>query len=163
MHRKALGKGLEALETADEQVGIFENRLYHGIEDMLEAFDAAGHDLRVVTVKPRIYALKILEHFGIARLFRGVYGPELSARGYTKESLIREARADAPELPSGAIMVGDRAEDVRGARNNSMGSVAVAWGYGSREELEAAQPDRIVASSSELLEYVRHADRFGRT
>ena len=52
------------------------------------------------------------------------------------------------------IMIGDRAEDVRGAKSNGVGSVAVTWGYGAREELEAAQPDRLVASSRELVEYV---------
>jgi phosphoglycolate phosphatase len=54
-------------------------------------------------------------------------------------------------------MIGDRAEDVHGAKSNGLGSVAVTWGYGDREELEAAQPDRIVASSYELEEYIRHA------
>jgi phosphoglycolate phosphatase len=54
-------------------------------------------------------------------------------------------------------MIGDRAEDVRGAKTNGLGAVAVAWGYGTREELEAAQPDHIVASSGELVEYVQHA------
>jgi phosphoglycolate phosphatase len=140
-----------------EEIGIFENRLYPGIVETLEAFEAAGHDMCVVTAKPRVYASRILEHFGIARLFRGVYGPELGARDYTKESLIRAACTDAPALASRVIMVGDRAEDVRGAKNNGVGSVAVTWGYGEREELEAARPDRIVASSSELLEYIRHA------
>jgi phosphoglycolate phosphatase len=58
-------------------------------------------------------------------------------------------------VPSGrAVMVGDRAEDVRGAKSNSVGSVAVTWGYGDRAELVAAQPDRIVTSSGELMEHI---------
>jgi phosphoglycolate phosphatase len=69
--------------------------------------------------------------------------------------LIRAACTDAPALASQAVMVGDRAEDVRGARNSGVGSVAVTWGYGDREELEAARPDRIVESNSELMEYIR--------
>jgi phosphoglycolate phosphatase len=139
-----------------EEIGIFENRLYPGIVETLEASSRRA-TMCVVTAKPHVYASRILEHFGIARLFRGVYGPELDARDYTKESLIRAACTDAPALASRVIMVGDRAEDVRGARNNGVGSVAVTWGYGEREELEAARPDRIVASSGELLEYIRHA------
>ena len=78
----------------------------------------------VVTAKPRVYASRIVEHFGIARLFRSVYGPELGARDYTKESLIRAACAGAKATANRAIMVGDRAEDVRGARSNGVGSVA---------------------------------------
>jgi phosphoglycolate phosphatase len=140
-----------------EDVGMFENSLYPGIPEMLTAFEAADHELCVVTAKPRAYALQILEHFGIARLFRSVYGPELGARDYSKESLIREARIGASAPAGRGVVIGDRAEDVRGAKKNGLGSVAVTWGYGGHEELEAAQPDRIVASISELAEYVRHA------
>lgn len=140
-----------------ERIGMFENRVYPGIVETLAAFEAAGHDMCVVTVKPRVYALRILEHFDIARLFRRVYGPELEARDYTKAALIREACAGPRASTSRAVMIGDRAEDVRGARSNGVGSVAVTWGYGDRAELEAAQPDRIVGSSSELREYIRHA------
>jgi len=154
---KQIDGAIAAYRRRFEQVGIFENRLYPGIAETLEAFGAAGHDMCLVTVKPRVYALRILDHFGIGRLFRGVYGPELGARDDTKESLIRSACTDAPALGSQAVMVGDRAEDVRGARTNGVGSVAVTWGYGDREELEAAGPDRIVESNSELLEYLRHS------
>jgi phosphoglycolate phosphatase len=149
-------EAIAAYRRRFEHVGIFENSLYPDIAEMLAVFEAASHELCVVTAKPRVYALRILEHFGIARLFRGVHGPELGARHYTKESLIREARASASTLAE-AAMVGDRAEDIRGAKSNGVGSVAVTWGYGNREELEGAQPDRIVASCSELLEYIRHA------
>ena len=51
-------------------------------------------------------------------------------------------------------MIGDRAEDVRGAKSKGVGSVAVTWGHGARDELEAAQPDRFVSSTGELAEYV---------
>jgi phosphoglycolate phosphatase len=37
-----------------------------------------------------------------------------------------------------ALMVGDRAVDVRAARSNGMRSVAAAWGYGTPTELSAA-------------------------
>jgi phosphoglycolate phosphatase len=149
-------EAIEAYRCRFEMTGIFENRLYPGIVEALTALAAAGHDLSVVTVKPRIYALRILEHFGISRLFGGVYGPELGARDHTKASLIREACAAASTPARLTIMIGDRAEDVHGARSNGVGAVAVAWGYGDRRELETAGPDCIVASNTELLEYVRH-------
>lgn len=140
-----------------EQVGMFENRLYPGIPEMLAAFGVADHEMCVVTAKPRAYAVQILEYFGIARLFCGVYGPELGDRSYTKASLIREACIGMSARAVRAVMIGDRAEDVHGAKSNDLGSVAVTWGYGDREELEGAQPDRIVVSSGELVEYIRHA------
>jgi phosphoglycolate phosphatase len=152
---QVIERAIAAYRRRFEQVGIFENSLYPGITEMLVALRAASHELSVVTVKPRVYARRILEHFEIAELFREVHGPALGDRRYTKESLIREACRVAPTLT--AVMIGDRAEDVRGAKTNGLGAVAVAWGYGTREELEAAQPDHIVASSGELVEYVQHA------
>jgi phosphoglycolate phosphatase len=137
-----------------EQVGMFENRLYPGVRQMLAALASAGHELRVVTAKPRPYARQILEHFGMATLFHDVHGPDLGARDYTKAALIRDACTSAPVLPGAAVMIGDRAEDVLGARSNGVGSVAVTWGYGDRAELEAAHPDRMVTSTGELVEYV---------
>jgi phosphoglycolate phosphatase len=150
-------RAIAAYRRRFEQVGMFENRLYPGIAEMLAAFGAADHEMYVVTAKPRAYAVQILEYFGIGQLFRVVYGSELGARSYTKASLIREACIGMPARVERAVMIGDRAEDVHGAQNNGLGSVAVAWGYGDREELEAAQPDRIVVSSSELVEHIRHA------
>jgi phosphoglycolate phosphatase len=140
-----------------EQAGIFENQLFPGIAEMLKAFDEAGHELCVVTVKPRRYAIRVLEHFQIAGLFRQVYGPDLRDRDCIKEALIRKACARNSESAGGRIVIGDRAEDVRGAKTNGAGAVGVTWGYGEREELEAAEPDRIVESTVELIEYIsRH-------
>jgi ribonucleotide monophosphatase NagD (HAD superfamily) len=132
---------------------MFENSLYPGIGEMLAIFGAMGYDMYIVTAKPCAYARQILEHFGIVQWFREVHGPELGERTYTKESLIGAARLRTKDV-SPAVMIGDRAEDVSGAKMNGMGSVAVTWGYGERDELEAAQPDAIVASSQELIDYV---------
>ena len=51
-------------------------------------------------------------------------------------------------------MVGDRGEDILGARSNNVAAIAVGWGYGSRSELEAAAPDVIVESAAELLAHL---------
>jgi phosphoglycolate phosphatase len=54
-------------------------------------------------------------------------------------------------------MIGDRGEDIQGARANGIHAIAVAWGYASNEELAAAKPDRTVRSAIELLEYLEGA------
>ena len=146
---------IRAYRRRFEDVGIFENCLYAGIADMLSAFSAAGHDMCVVTAKPRFYAVQILEQFRIDRFFRGVFGPDLSSRDYSKAALIRDACASVRKGAARVFMIGDRAEDVHGARSNGVGAVAVTWGYGGREELEAAQPDRLVASGEELVECIQ--------
>ena len=48
-------------------------------------------------------------------------------------------------------MVGDRRQDVQGARANGVTAVGVLWGYGEREELESAGAMYIVARPAELV------------
>ena len=50
-------------------------------------------------------------------------------------------------------MVGDKEHDVFGARAEGLACVAVSYGYGTMEELEAAQPLKIVDSAEELLHF----------
>src|SRR5438477_5968128 len=107
---------ISAYRRRFERVGMFENQLYPGIEEALAEFAGAGHALYVVTSKPRTYARQILEHFDLMNVFCGVHGPELGHRQYSKESLIREACADEKVNPRQAVMIGDRAEDVLGAK-----------------------------------------------
>ena len=59
-----------------DHVGIFENDVYPGITDALAELAADGHHMRIVTAKPRTYALRIIEHFGLADMFTAVHGPE---------------------------------------------------------------------------------------
>ena len=47
-------------------------------------------------------------------------------------------------------MVGDREHDVLGARENGLPCIGVLFGYGSRQELEAAGVDRIATTVQDL-------------
>jgi len=47
-------------------------------------------------------------------------------------------------------MIGDREHDVLAAQANGIDSIAVTYGAGSRDELVAARPSRIVDSIEEL-------------
>lgn len=52
------------------------------------------------------------------------------------------------------IMVGDRKHDIEGAKLNNMRNVGVLFGYGSREEFEAAEANYVVESVDELYKYL---------
>ena len=49
--------------------------------------------------------------------------------------------------------MGDKEHDVLGAREAGVSCVAVSYGYGTMEELEAAEPLKIVSSAEELLRF----------
>jgi phosphoglycolate phosphatase len=49
-------------------------------------------------------------------------------------------------------MIGDKEHDIKGAHAHSMKSIACAYGYGSEEEIQSAEPKHICASVQELHE-----------
>ena len=158
-----LDRAMAAYRSRFETVGIFENVVCPGISDTLETLSHSGYRLGVVTAKPTVYARRILEHFELAVYFDGVHGPDLSSRGYSKTSLIRDALAATGLAASSVGMIGDRGEDVVGAKSNGVRAIAVSWGYGSLAELEATEPEIIVNSPSALLQHLqtRRTELFG--
>ena len=146
-----VGSSIEAYRERFSTVGIFENRVYPEIPAALAALTRRGFSLLLVTSKPAVFARRILDHFELAPYFTGVYGPGLEERKYTKGTLVSRALAAGAIAPAAAVMIGDRKDDIEGARENGVSSIGVTWGYGSREELELAGADRIVDSVPELL------------
>lgn len=133
-------------------VGMFENSVYPDVPSGLETLRKEGHRLWVVTSKPHVFAREIVRHFGLSGFFEQIYGSELSGENTDKGELIRHVLDQEGLPPERACMVGDRRHDIVGARKNRVDAIGVLWGYGSREELLAAGPTRIVASMAELCE-----------
>jgi phosphoglycolate phosphatase len=150
-----IDRAITAFRRRFEPVGMFENALYPGIAVAIAELAAIGFRLSVVTAKPHVYATRILEHFGLGDRFTRAYGPELADRTYSKEALIRHACAVEQVNPHRCLMVGDRVEDILGAKANGLRAVGVLWGYGSEAELRSAQPEYLVASSVELVACLR--------
>lgn len=126
-------------------VGMFENALIDGIDELLGALGAAGARLAVATSKPEPFAITILEHFGIAGAFEVIAGATLDNRRRHKEDVIAHALDSlAYPDPADAVMIGDREHDVHGAREHGVASIGVLWGYGSSGELDDAAADEIV-------------------
>lgn len=139
-------------------VGLYENGVYPGVEPALRQLRQSGHALSVVTSKPRVYADRIVDHFGLREFFPYVYGAELSGGLGTKSELVAAALNGEDLLPREACMIGDREHDILGARAHGVLAIGVSWGYGSRGELEAAGADHVVADFPELLAVLRQID-----
>jgi len=149
-----LSKAIRLYRERFEAVGMLENAPYPDVPGMLEALRRRSHRLWVATSKPEIYAKQILEHFGLDRSFERIYGSELSGHNSDKADLLRCLLRTEDLVPASVCMVGDRAQDVLAAHENGVTAVAVLWGYGTMDELEAAAPHKIVRSAAELCEYL---------
>ncbi len=133
-------------------LGIFENRLYYGIVDALQAISESGARIFLATSKPQVFAGKILDHFKLASFFTGIYGCQFDGTHADKRELLAYLlqceRIDASQ----AVMVGDRYHDIRAAKANGVQSVGVLWGYGSETELRDAGADQLIAEPAQLPE-----------
>ena len=142
-------------------VGWAENVVYDGIEELLCALKAAGKTLLIATSKPEKFAVRILEHFGLAKYFDLICGAPLDApKGHGKADVIRDAlkRFGISDLSS-AVMVGDRLHDVEGAHAVGLPCVGVLYGYGDREEMENCHADYIVDDVKALHDLLLGKDK----
>jgi len=130
--------------------GLYENRVYDGIIPALGALTGASHRLAVATSKPTEFAQRIVVHFGLAPHVEVVFGATLDGARRHKADVIAVALATLGVDAGRAVMVGDRAQDILGARAHGMRSVGVRWGYAEPGELEAAGADALIASPDQL-------------
>lgn len=135
-----------------EKIGVYENALYPGIPQFLDKARQAGKVLMVATSKPQRMADLVLSYFGIADRFAFVGGREDSSRR-TKEEVIRYVmKENGLTRTEDIVMIGDRKHDVLGAKAVGLDSVGVLYGYGSRDEFQAAGATYIVDTLKELEE-----------
>jgi len=130
--------------------GMFENTVYDGIPAALQRLSTRGARLYVATSKPRVFAERILEHFGLARYFDAVYGSELDGRLSDKAELIAHALATSTLTACDSVMIGDRRHDVIGALRNGVVAAGVLWGYGSEHELRVAGAQALLSVPSDV-------------
>jgi len=135
-------------------VGMYENRVYPGIPELLADCVAAGCRLGLATAKPAVFARRILRHFGLTAHFSAVAGSYLDGRRSDKAAVIRHALRLLGAEPAAAVMVGDRVQDVAGARACGVEAIAVRWGYAEPGELDAAGPTVVCTDEGELRRWL---------
>ncbi len=147
-----IGRAVALYRQRFASAGMFENTVYPGIENALTALQAHNVPLYVTTSKPTVFAVQILEHFGLKRFFHHIYGSELDGTRSEKGELLAHVLAAESVPVSRAVMVGDREDDIKGALTNGVMPVGALWGYGSRQELTRAGATLLCESPEALVE-----------
>ena len=130
--------------------GKFENTLYPGIPETLDTLQSRGFQLFVATSKPEELSVEILTHFDLAKYFRVIRGSMPDGSRDSKALVIQSLLNELGQRPE-AVMVGDTAFDVLGAKAHGLPTIGVSWGYGSRSDMEQAGAIRVVDTPRELL------------
>lgn len=146
--QKALGYFRERYAS----VGLFENKVYDGVFEMLKALKEKGKRLAVATSKKEETAVRILKHFELDTYFEVIGGDDREVGRDTKAKVIEYVLEKMQADKKDAIMVGDRKFDVEGAHLAGILCIAIEYGYGGRAEFEACGADYICATAKDLTD-----------
>ena len=130
--------------------GMYESRLYDGIEEALDVIKKSGKALYIATSKPEVMALPILERYGLLPLFDAVFGARHEEGIYDKTQVLQYGISRLGQAPANAVMVGDRCHDIVGGRAVGFDTAGVLYGYGDRKELLDSGPDYILNTVGDL-------------
>ncbi len=120
---------------------------YAGLIPVLAAL-ARDRILEVVSSNGYHTIRTMLERFGFAPYFREILGADFR---FSKREKIAYALEKYGIPGECAFYIGDTVGDIREAREAGVRSVAVTWGWHSRERLAAAGPDFLIDNPEELL------------
>ena len=134
--------------------GIFENRVYTGVEDMLKNLKLRNVKIILATSKPQPFAERILAHFNLESYFDFVAGATLDSRRSQKAEVISYALEGGNANVQNSVMVGDRKHDVLGAKAHGLKSIGVLYGYGGLEELLKSGAAFLADTPSDILKFI---------
>jgi phosphoglycolate phosphatase len=120
---------------------------FDGLIPVLAALQK-DHLLAVISSNGYRTIRAMLDRFGFAPYFREILGADFR---FSKKEKIAYALEKYGIPGERAFYIGDTAGDILEARAAGVRSVAVTWGWHSRERLVAAGPDFLVDTPEELL------------
>lgn len=133
------GRAVEVYRERYQETGIYECRLYPGVEECIRALKGQGIKVGMASSKPEISCRRILEHFGILEFFDDVAGATMDGRISAKSQVLREVLRRWPDMKKEELcLIGDTIFDVEGAKEVGVPCVAVSFGFGDVDEMRAA-------------------------
>lgn len=147
-------KAQRAVELYRERfstIGLFENSVYEGAHEFLQKLLDNARLPVLTTSKPKIYADRIVVRYGLRPYLKLVAGAELDGTRNSKAEVIEYSIEKLGiEDRSKILMVGDRHQDIDGAKRCGIDSCGVSYGYAAEGELESAGADYIAKDFDEL-------------
>jgi phosphoglycolate phosphatase len=134
--------------------GLYDCAVYPGVIAMLDELRARNILMYIATSKRRDFAERVVDYLGLRPYLRGVYGAEPGGGLDRKQDLLAHILNVERLSADTCVMIGDRLHDIEAAHANRMHSIGALWGYGGREELEAAGANAIAAMPGDVVQLV---------
>lgn len=137
-----IARHMRQLATRDIQT----IRPFPGVEQMLRGLVEAGLKVAVVTSNSRENVDAVLG----PGLTRHIAHFECGASLFGKAAKFSKTLKARGVAPGRAIALGDEVRDIEAARSAGIACAAVAWGYATREVLQAHGPDMLLEAIDEV-------------
>ncbi|MEM6986038.1 MAG: phosphoglycolate phosphatase [Pseudomonadota bacterium] len=134
---------------ADESV------LFPGMASLLDALDARGVVVGIVTNKPGAFTEPLLQQMGLRERFASVVSSDTIAKRKPDPDPIWHAAEESDVDPAACVYVGDAERDIIAGRAAGMRTLAVSWGYfPASTRLADWQPDAIVDTPAAIIDHL---------
>jgi len=140
MNEKEVEQATELFWNHYNSLGIYDQKLFYGMTDLLGALKKEGFTLIAFSMRPLEDIKFSLEYLDALDYFDHLCGMELHKTGYSEsemlEALLKTIVTNGDY--SDFAMIGDGPEEMIAAKAYDIDSIGVLWGYGSKKDLTAA-------------------------
>jgi HAD superfamily hydrolase (TIGR01549 family) len=137
-----------------EEVYRSHTRLLADARTVVEDLYGRGTKLSVATNKLGRFAREIFRHFEMENFFVTIVGDEDVTRNKPHPEMLVHALREMGLPKEAVVFVGDSGIDIQTGKNAGVRVFAVATGLAPKEDLEKAQPARVLERLADLLDYV---------
>lgn len=148
-------KGVALYREIYEKERMYDVDIYDGIPELLAKLKEQGFRVLLITSKPFVFSEKIIERIGLSEYFDHIVAPDLTDHSSDKKRLIEKAVEDFALEKSECIMIGDTEYDIKGAVGAGVDSIAVTFGYGKPESLQAAGATFFADSAKDIADILK--------
>jgi phosphoglycolate phosphatase len=152
---------------------LLKDKIQSGVNWALALLHSQGVKLVLVTLRPQDQSQQILQNYGLARLFSGIYGTSDSASAHAglreaaylnyaevKTKLLKQAIAEqsSPHFPlTSAWVIGDTEADILAGQAFNIPTIALTCGIRSPQKLKQFHPDSIQENLLDAARYLLKA------
>lgn len=128
--------------------------LFDGVKDTLYKFKNDGYHMAVASSKPKRILDKMVSRFDI-EVFDYVLGTEESNFKHKPDpDIVNYIMSQVNVDKSDTVIIGDSKSDILTGHNAGIDTIAVTYGYDSKENLMSANPSIIIDDFSKLQEII---------
>lgn len=151
-------RGLEFYRDFYNKKGKYINKLYKGIEELLEKLKNSDAKVAVCSSKHQQFADEVVDILGISHFFDAVCGSNFDGSRKDKKDLIPYAVStlggDFKNDRKNTVLIGDTYFDARGARICNVDFIGVEYGYGDVQQMKEEGAEMFAKTPADILSFI---------